>query len=93
MPQDTRDHRLLGDDSNEPQCAPATPGTRGHLPKYAVHRIFGGLGRNPLYASIQDMPDAASKVLRTLLTYGIPWMPVHVITCGRSSVQMLHALG
>jgi len=31
MPQDTRDHGLLGDDGDEPQCAPAAPGTRGHL--------------------------------------------------------------
>jgi hypothetical protein len=31
MPQDTRDHRLLGDDGNKAQGAPAAKRTGGHL--------------------------------------------------------------
>src|SRR3989454_2912555 len=31
MPQDARDHRLLGDDSNDPECTTSAKGTRDHL--------------------------------------------------------------
>src|SRR5262249_33216008 len=31
MPQDTRDHRLLGDDGNDPECAPSAKRTGAHL--------------------------------------------------------------
>ncbi len=31
MPQDARDHRLLGDDSNDPERATAAKGTGGHI--------------------------------------------------------------
>ena len=31
MPQDARDHRLLGDDGNDVQGAPAAKGTDGHI--------------------------------------------------------------
>src|SRR5262249_9174390 len=31
MPQDARDHRLLGDDSNDPECTTSAKGTRGHI--------------------------------------------------------------
>ncbi len=31
MPQDARDHRLLGDDSNDPECTTSAQGTRGHI--------------------------------------------------------------
>src|SRR5262249_39748073 len=31
MPQDTRDHRLLGDDGNDPECTPAAQRTGAHL--------------------------------------------------------------
>ena len=30
MTQDARDHRLLGDGGNDPQCATVAKGTRGH---------------------------------------------------------------
>jgi hypothetical protein len=31
MPEDARDHRLLGDDGDDPERAPVAPGTRGQL--------------------------------------------------------------
>src|SRR5215468_12142783 len=31
MPQDTRDHRLLGDDGNNTECAPSAKRTGAHL--------------------------------------------------------------
>jgi hypothetical protein len=37
MPQDARDHRLLGDDGNDAECAATAKGTRGHIqPKDAA---------------------------------------------------------
>ena len=40
MPQDTRDHRLLGDDGNEVQGAPAAKRTGAHIqPKDAAQQL------------------------------------------------------